>query len=86
MTDRWPSKPRAGTPCDTYKGGWDTGAEIRQFVKPVPRTTSRCPRPATETLLPPENYLQIVAWLCTPCADDRVAQHGYRRNPKRRSR
>lgn len=79
---RWPSKPPAGTPCDTYDGPWDTRAETKQFVDPKPRAKSRCPRPATEALLPPECYLQVEAWLCTPCADDRVTKYGYRRNPK----
>lgn len=82
---RWPSKPPAGTPCDTFAGTWDTGAEIQRFVAaPTLRVTSRCPNPATETLLPPVGVLQIEAWFCTPCADERVSKHDYRRNPKAR--
>lgn len=77
MIDRWPARPRPGTHCDTYIGGWDTGfSYARTATGP-----SWCPNPAVETLLHPER--DAVCWMCQPCADARVAQ-GYRRNPKRR--
>ena len=78
MGDRWPAKPPKGTPCDTR-----TYSATDHVPSPELRVDSRCHRLAVETLLPPTG-INTPAWLCTPCADDRVANYGYRRNPKRR--
>lgn len=76
MTGRWPAKPPKGTPCDTRT------YSVREFtLSPELSVDSRCPRPAVETLLPPTG-INTPAWLCTECADERVAKYGYRRNPK----
>lgn len=77
---RWPAKPRRGTPCDTRTYSATTGRP-----SPELKVYDRCQNEAVETLLPPDGYIQTAAWLCTPCADDRVAKYGYRRNPKRRA-
>lgn len=73
---RWPAKPPKGTPCDTRTYSATGNAQLN--------VDGRCPRPAVETLLPPVGYPQLQVWLCTECADYRVAEYGYRRNPKRR--
>ena len=76
----WLAKPRPGTPCDTYFGGWDVSARY-------PAGGNRCPNRAVETVLSSNDVSlpaarQVPMWLCASCVVEQSAKGWVVRNPR----